>query len=258
MKKLPRIIYAGDRDISVSVLKFMARHGVLPLALLVSGPDRATHAGKLVDLCPHLSPGSILKGDVFRTDRGIKLISSLKPDYIINVHFPYIFPGAILKTPKCGVLNLHPAYLPFNRGWHTPIWAILDGTAYGATLHFMDEGLDTGDIVCQEQIKVYPFDTADSLYRRVKKLEFAIFKKAWPVLLSGAYVPMPQPEAKMTAHKKKDIMRIQPIDFDQRVKAGDLIKKLRALTTNDIKEAAYFTSGGKKYYMQLKIREEGK
>ncbi len=254
-KVSPRIIYAGDRDIAVSVLKFMLDSGVRPIALLVSDQKNASHDVELVKLCSHLKDSQILRGDYFKTKSALRLLQRLNPDYIICVHFPYIFPEGVLNIPRYGVLNLHPAFLPFNRGWHTAIWAIWDGGPFGASLHFMDKGLDSGDIIHQKEIEVYADDTADKLYRRVKKTELKVFQEAWPSIISGSYLRRPQPVGKSTAHKKIDISSLQHIDLNKRIKAGELIKRLAALTTNNLDEAAYFKIGERVYRVQIKIKK---
>ena len=91
------------------------------------------------------------------------------------MHFPYLLRRPVLDTARAGVLNLHPSYLPYNRGWHTPTWAILDGTPAGASLHYIDESLDTGDLVCQKQAEIDPSDTAHTLYAKLKVLEVQVF-----------------------------------------------------------------------------------
>ena len=254
---LPKIAYAGDREISVWVLKFIIEQGVKPAALMIPEENRATHAQELIALCNHLNDSRILRGDQFRKGYGVNLLKELRLDYIMCVHFPYIIPKEVLGIPKHGVVNLHPAYLPYNRGWHTPSWAIWEGTPYGATLHFMDEGIDTGDIIHQKQIEILPDDTADKLYKRVKKLEFEVFREAWPAMVSGTYSRKPQPLREGTLHKKKDIISLQFVELDKQVKVGHLTKLLRALTTNDINEGAYFEVSGKRYRMQLYVAENG-
>lgn len=251
-----RIVFAGDRDVSVSILRFIIQQGVKPICLLISDDDRATNSQELVAYCSYLNATRILKGNQFRTKDSMNFLRKLKVDYIISIHFPYVFPKEVLGIPKCGVLNLHPAYLPHNRGWHTPSWAIWEGTPYGATLHFMDEGIDTGDIIHQKQIEVLPDDTADSLYQRVKRLEFEVFQEAWPSIVSHAYTRKPQSPKEGTTHRSADIASIQPVDLNAQVKAGDLIRLLRALTTNNIKESAYFEADGKRYRIQLRILKE--
>lgn len=260
MKKIPRkfskIVYAGDRDIAVRVLHFIIAQGIKPAALIISDRKRATHAGKLVKLCAHLDRAYVLEGDCFRTERGIRLLKKIKPDYIICVHFPYIFPKELLEIPKRGVINLHPAYLPYNRGWHTSTWAIWEKTPYGATLHFIDEGIDTGDIIYQKQIEIRPEDTAHTVYKRVKKLELEVFKGAWLSILTGAYSRKPQSRGQGTFHSGKDIQSIQHVDINERIKAEDLIRRLRALATNNAKESAYFKVNGKLCRMKIHIARE--
>ncbi len=251
-----RVVFAGDRDIAVRVFRFLARQPLPPVGLMLPAPERASHAASLRALAGYLDETSIISGDCFRTPEGIETLKSLNPDYILSVHFPYIIPESVLDIPRCGVLNLHPAYLPYNRGWHTPSWAIWEGTPYGATLHFMDAGLDSGDIVRQARLEVRPDDTANSLYRRVKILEYRVFREAWPLIASGDFTRTPQPAGEGTLHKKSDLAKIQPISLDDTVTAEDLLRRLRALTTSRSDEAAYFIRDGKKYRVRVEIQEE--
>lgn len=253
-----RIAYAGDRDISVWVLRFILEQGVKPLALMISDQKRASHAKELLELCSYLDKNRILIGKTFRSKYGVDLLRSLNLDYIIAVHFPYYFPKEVLEIPRIGVLNLHPAYLPYNRGWHTVSWAILEDTPIGATLHFMDEGIDTGYIVYQKQVSIRPNDTAHTLYQRVKQVELEVFREAWPLICSKYPPRKPQDLNRGTMHLRKDLFspEIQRLNLDQIVKIGELLKKLRALTTNNLNEAAYFEVDGKRYRVQISIFEE--
>ena len=253
-----RIAFAGDRDIAVWVLEFLLSENVRPEALLVSAPERASHNDWLKELCPFLPAEHVLTGKAFRMAEGLELLSSLNLDYIIGIHFPYIVPEAVLSIPKIGVLNLHPAYLPFNRGWHTPSWAILEGTPIGATLHFMDTGVDTGDIIHQKEVVVSPADTAHTLYQRVKACEFETFREAWPGIADGTYQRKSQDGLVGTEHKRSELFvrEIQQIPLNDTLPAGQLIRRLRALTTNDVSEAAYFYEDGKRYRVQVSITED--
>ena len=253
-----RIAFAGDRDISVQVLQFVLQQGIRPLALMVSNPSRATHAVELRELCNYLPEGYVFVGKEFRSPPAIAKMRNLDLDFIIAVHFPYIVPHEVLTIPQIGVLNLHPAYLPYNRGWHTPSWAILEDTPIGATLHFMDEGIDTGDVIYQRKIEILPNDTADTLYRRLKQLEFNVFKEAWPLIVEKRITRHAQNLKVGTSHQRKDLFRpeIQLIELEKDVKAGELLKKLRALTTNRLDEAAYFEVNGQRYRVQVRILKE--
>jgi methionyl-tRNA formyltransferase len=154
-----------------------------------------------------------------------------------------------------GWLNLHPAFLPYNRGWHTPSWAILDGTSAGATLHFMDTGVDTGDIVARSEVRVHPEDTANSLYRRLKQEEVRLFKNEWPRIFNETFVRIPQKPNEGTLHRRSDLFEpeVQRLDLDVSQPVGETLRQLRALTTSEHSEASYFESDGRRFRVQLNI-----
>jgi methionyl-tRNA formyltransferase len=183
------------------------------------------------------------------------LLRHLELDYIIGVHFPYIVPESVLEIPRVGVLNLHPALLPYNRGWHTPSWAILDETPIGATLHFMDSGVDTGDIVAQAELDIRPEDTAHTLYSRLLDLEVELFEQAWPLLASGDPPRRKQSPDEGTNHNRADLFAdsVRRLDLEKSGPVEDTLRTLRALTTNDVGEAAYFETGGRRYRVQVTI-----
>ena len=80
----------------------------------------------------------------------IRLIAGLQPDLLVVACYSQIFPPALLQLPRYGCLNLHPSLLPAYRGPVPLFWMARQGeTEAGVTLHFLDEGLDTGDIVGQ-------------------------------------------------------------------------------------------------------------
>lgn len=248
-----RYAFAGDRNISVQVLNFLISQGHEPLALLVTEGKTSTHSKELIDLVD-LKEEYIFSGKEFNNAKNIEKLKDLELDYIFGIHFPYILSEEALNIPKIGFLNLHPAFLPFNKGWHTPSWAIIDKTPYGATLHFMTKELDAGDIIHQRQISILPNDTADSLYAKTLELELKVFKEALPSLISLQPQRLPQ-SSKGTRKSKKDLSKVQEIDLSQNYTGEEILDKLRALTTNSVEEAAYFVKDGKKFAVQVVLKE---
>lgn len=250
-----RFAFAGDRDISVWVLEYLQKENFFPEALLVSDGPNATHSDELFKLIDPQKTKIVLRGVDFKKTENHKKLVDLELDFIIGIHFPYIIPKETLDIPKQGFLNLHPAYLPFNKGWHTPSWAILNKTPIGATLHFMAEELDEGDIIHQQKLNISPGDTAHTLYTKLKKMEFDVFKEAWPQLSSFNYFSIHQTKESGTRHVKKDLFssNVQEIHLHKTYPAEVIIDKLRALSTNKLNEAAYFIKDGIKYRMQIAI-----
>ena len=130
--------FAGDRQISVNILKFLIGKGYQPSFLLVGENGKSSHAQALIEASGLTADNVFTNKDLNNSDK-LSALRAYDVDYIFGIHFPYIIKKALLELPKVGFINLHPAYLPYNKGWHTPSWAILEGTRYGATLHFMSE-----------------------------------------------------------------------------------------------------------------------
>lgn len=81
-------------------------------------------------------------------------------DIIVSVGYGRIIPKRIFSVPPHGAINLHPAYLPEYRGKHPDIYAIMNGDAEaGITLHYIDDGIDSGEIISQHKIPIGEFDT---------------------------------------------------------------------------------------------------
>jgi methionyl-tRNA formyltransferase len=122
----------------------------------------------------------------------------------------------------------------------------------------MDSGIDSGDILHQRTLTVSPSDTANSLYARVKRLEFEVFTEAWPLLVGGDFHRRAQVAGAGTTHTRKELFTepVQRIELDAPTTARALLRKLRALTTNRSDEAAYFVEDDKVYRVQVAITEE--
>lgn len=249
-----KFAFAGDRSISVDILEFIILDGYEPEVLLLPSEDEASHSEELLDLVD-LSEEKILRGKEFKSEEGKEILSKLDLDYIISIHFPHIYPGEVLDIPSECALNLHPAYLPYCKGWHTPSWAIYEDVPFGGTLHFMSEEIDEGDIVHQKKVDVSPADTADDLYEKGVNAEKKVFKEAWPDLKNFTYSRKEQSE-EGNHHKSGDLEKIKELDLDEKKTVESVVRKLRALTTNKMSESAYFEKNNEKYRVQVKIEKD--
>lgn len=243
--------FAGDREISVKILEFLISKNLHPKFLFINEKEGASHTKKLIETSG-LEERFIFSSKNLNNENTLNILENCNVDYIFGIHYPFIINKKLLNIPNIGFLNLHPAYLPYNKGWHTPSWAIIENSPYGATLHFMSEELDNGDIIHQKQINIEVEDTANSLYKKVLDLEFEVFKEALPELMSLSPKRIKQKE-KGTSHVKNDLGRIRHIDLDKETKPMEIINKIRALTTNNVNESAYFEIEGKKYNIQIQI-----
>lgn len=130
-----------------------------------------------------------------------------KASFFVSVHWNEIWTKDQLSIPKEGCLNLHNSYLPWNKGAHACTWAIVDQTPHGATMHWMDEGIDTGDIFHRERLQLREGESADELYQRTMELEVKVFRDSMKMLLDGKRPRTPQVGIG-SVHRKRDFERL--------------------------------------------------
>ncbi len=120
-------------------------------------------------------------------------LEALDPDYLLILGWSQLLKGPLLNLPKHGVIGTHPALLPKNRGRAALPWAILRGdTCGGSSLFFIDEGMDTGDIICQRKFEISFDETARTLYDKVTRAEQDMIADILPDLKRGTLPRIPQ------------------------------------------------------------------
>lgn len=113
--------------------------------------------------------------DVFpvllRGTESIDRIDRLDPDLIVVAAFSQIIRAPMLERPRLGIVNVHPSLLPKYRGPNPHYWVMANGEREtGVTVHHLDEGIDTGDIIMQQAIAIMPGDSERTLQRRTAAL----------------------------------------------------------------------------------------
>lgn len=102
-------------------------------------------------------------------------IATYSPDLVVCAGFMRILPANVVQAFSPNLINMHPALLPLYPGAHAVRDALADGAVVtGASIHVVDEGVDTGPVIAQEQVDVLPDDTESSLHERIKVVERAL------------------------------------------------------------------------------------
>lgn len=182
-------------------------------------------------------------------------IRELQPEIGVAGWFAYILKPDLLQIFSHGCLNLHAAYLPWNKGWRTNVWPILDGSPAGVTVHYIDEGVDTGDIIMQRQIPVEPMDTGGTLLQKLICAEIDLFKTVWPLVLKGKGPRTPQDHTNSTSHRRDDLEALDCIELDGKYVVGHLLNLLRARTCLPY-PGAYFLDDSQKNYITVEFSDE--
>jgi len=185
----------------------------------------------------------------------LDLIKVLEPDIVVSCGFEYKVPEEIINVPEKGVVNLHPSFLPHNRGSNPYVWPILDGSPAGVSIHYMSERIDEGDIIAKKEVRVSPDDTAKTLYERLQNEQFELFKQNWDVIKTGNPEVEVQDRRDGSKHYEREVDKLCKLDLNEEAALGDFIDRLRALTFPPHK-TGYFELYGEKYYVEIDITKE--
>ncbi len=128
----------------------------------------------------------------------LKELIKKEPDIIINQSMN-ILKSRLLSIPNIGTLNRHNALLPKNRGRLTPFWVLYKKeTETGVSIHFVDEGIDSGDIIVQKKFTVTPNDNFNTIVKKNYKIAGKAMLEALDLLESGNYKLTPNDDTKAT------------------------------------------------------------
>jgi methionyl-tRNA formyltransferase len=173
---------------------------------------------------------------VIEEKEGLEKIRELRPEIVISSGFEHTVPKEIIDIPEKGVVNLHPSYLPYNRGAHPYIWPLIENKPAGVALHFMNEGIDEGPVVARKKVEKRPGDDAESLRNRLMKKQVEIFKDNWDKILREEAWEQNLEEGSF--HLKSDLDEISDLDLEKKMTLREAIDLLRALTFGDKKLAS--------------------
>ncbi|HIB01103.1 MAG TPA: formyl transferase [Phycisphaerales bacterium] len=124
-------------------------------------------------------------------------------DFIISYGYPHIISEDVIKKMHGKAINLHISYLPWNRGSDPDLWSVADDTPKGVTIHYLDKGVDTGDIIAQKEVACSPEDTLGEYYDRLHRELQEMFRETWPNIKLGK-VPRIKQEGEGSCHLSVD------------------------------------------------------
>lgn len=151
-----------------------------------------------------------------REEAFVEKLRADKPDAIIVVAYGQIIPKSILEIPKYGCINIHGSLLPKYRGAAPIQWAVLDGEKEtGITSMYMDEGLDTGDMLIKRVLPLDERETSGSLFDKMKALGAEVLIETLSKLEKGELTPEKQPEESPTPYAKMLTKDMGRIDFNR-------------------------------------------
>lgn len=199
----PRIIFMGTPEFAVPALKALVEndHSVLSV---VTQPDRPRGRGRKLVPSPVKQAAMQYGLEILQPEKAFNnefcaIIREKAPDVLVVVAYGQILKKELLEIPHWGALNIHASLLPKYRGAAPIHRAILDNEARtGLTAMRIDEGLDTGPILLQEEVPVFADETAGELHDRLAALSGSFLLKTFDGLAEKRLIERPQDHAKAT------------------------------------------------------------
>jgi len=242
-----KLIFFGARGVEFSSRHF-ARVCETPVEVIavVDSPAGAVNSTNIQSKAQSIDKISarlgvpLLRPDTLRNPDFIKELSDLKPDLFISAGYWGILPPLMLKIPKIAAVNFHASLLPRHCGKHPVFWTLWYGDEKtGVTLHHMDAGIDTGDIVYVKKVKVLPNDTVSTLYNRIMKASIPLVDRIIQDAMKGKVPKKPQPK-KGYCYNSNITERDLQLDFNQ--PAWLLERRVKI-----VRYKCYFRYRGRKY-----------
>ncbi len=247
-----RIVYLGTPDFAVEPLKLLIENGYNVVAV-VTNKDKPVGRKQVLTAPPVKQFALENNISVFQYDKirveGVENLKDLNPDIMITYAFGQILSKEILDIPKYGVINIHASLLPKYRGASPIHFAILNGeTKTGITIMKTNEGVDTGDIIYQEELEIKENETCGELFDRLSILGANCLIKTLPSIFDKTAKYTVQDDEKATFSK---IIRKEMAKIDWNDSAKNIVNKIRAFNPAPIAYATFENNPFKIYSAQI-------
>lgn len=241
-----RVIFAGGKNVGCGCLEYLLLDREVDLVAVFVNPKSDTAANRwypsaaeiaMVHGIPVFSPPSI------NAPKSKEQIRALNPDLLVVVYYDQILKRDVIGIPKRGCINLHMALAEEYRGCYPTTWAIINGEKRtGVTLHYIDEGVDSGDIIAQREVPVDASDTGIDLYEKCTQNAIGLFRETFPLIETGMAPRRRQVSTEQTKYYRREFPS-RKIDFGK--SGADIYNHIRALTFPPF-PPPYFYIGEKK------------
>ena len=197
-----KTIFMGTPEFAIPSLKVVAKN--TDLKAIFTKEDKVNARGNKIIFSPVKQFGidneiEVIQPKKVKDEKIIKKIKEINPDLIVVVAYGKILPKEIIDIPKYGIINVHSSLLPKYRGASPIHSAILNGdTESGVSIMYIEEGLDSGDVILQESCDILESDTLGTLHDKLKDLGAIGLEKALKLIEAGKVEATKQDESLAT------------------------------------------------------------
>ncbi len=197
-----KTIFMGTPEFAIPSLEVVAKN--TDLKAIFTKEDKVNARGNKIIFSPVKQFGidneiEVIQPKKIKDEKIIEKIKEINPDLIVVVAYGKILPKEIIDIPKYGIINVHSSLLPKYRGASPIHSAILNGdTKSGVSIMYIEEGLDSGDVILQESCDILENDTLGTLHDKLKDLGAIGLEKALKLIETGKVEATKQDESLAT------------------------------------------------------------
>lgn len=240
-----RLLLLADHKVGSEIAQFLIDCYPQDLALIVTTTENDIY---------HESRRQKIPVQVFDTSEALTAhLEKIQIDLGVLAWWPRIIKTQLLELPRLGFINTHPSLLPYNRGKHYNFWAIVEQAPFGVSLHCVDEGIDSGDLVAQQPIAYDWCDTGGSLYEKAQVAMVNLFRATYPSLRQGQFPRYPQNLSNGSIHRASELEPASRLQLEASYRGKDLLNLLRARTFPGY-PGCWFEENGERYEVRIEIR----
>jgi methionyl-tRNA formyltransferase len=211
----PNIVVFGYDELLLAALDFFAAAHTRVSAVVFPSNRTDWRANKIRQLVSEKGFRRLEQPPAGKISEFAEKLRRIKPDVIFVWSYPMILPAEIIRIPKFGAVNVHLGLLPKYRGVHGVRWALLNGEEKtGITIHFMDSGIDSGDIISRVSFPITPQDDILSLMKKSKAAGLYLLENCWQQIAAGQVTAIRQDESE-ARYYSAEMSSIETIDWSR-------------------------------------------
>lgn len=200
MRKDIKVVFMGTPEFAKASLVELVESGYNVVGCFTN-PDKKSGRGMKLKYSPVKEYAlekniTVYQPEKLRNNEEIiDILNGIKPDFLVVVAYGKILPKEVLQIPRLGAINVHGSLLPKYRGSAPMQWSIINGEEKtGITTMFMDEGMDTGDMLLKEEVKINYEDCLEDIHDRLMMVGAKLLIKTLDKIVDGTLKGEKQPE----------------------------------------------------------------
>lgn len=199
-----RVVVFGYGPLAVTSLQTLAALSVTPAALVIPGNRTGDDVNVAASFAKSQGIPTLVQPQRARIAPFLAEIKALHPELFFVWSYSMLLPPELIALAPLGAVNMHGGLLPHYRGGHVMNWAIANGEREtGATLAYLDEGIDTGSVIAEQRFRIDEQDDAATVRDKLKIAGRALLEAWWPAIEQGSAPRTPQDESKARYYRMR-------------------------------------------------------